>query len=159
MENMESLLENGRAAEKDAKQPDRDGLAVHLHKRGGAPIRVRAKWIEGPEERILRSARLILADAIPGRLAYDLGKLADVYENWSADSVAKALRQDALRIIRDKQPRSGRESLPEIEEVLQVVDGAGALRRFARELLVARQFAAAARQAGERAVPEVEAAS
>ena len=41
MENLEDLLDYGRAAEKAAKEPDRDGLAVHLHKRGGAPIRVR----------------------------------------------------------------------------------------------------------------------
>lgn len=90
MENLEDLLEYGRAAEKHAKQPDRDGLAVHLHKRGGAPINVRARWTENPDERITRYAQLILAEAIPGKLPYNLRNLARLYEGWPADTVARS---------------------------------------------------------------------
>ena len=43
MENLEDLLAYGREAEAAAKRPDRNGLAVQLHKRGGTPgLRARA---------------------------------------------------------------------------------------------------------------------
>lgn len=161
MENLEDLLDYGRAAEKAAKEPDRDGLAVHLHKRGGAPIRVRAKWTDNPspEQRLTHYARLILAEAIPSKLPYDLRRLADLYDDWPANTVASALRQDVIRVVRDKQPRSGRHYMPQVERILEDVTDAASLHRFARELLVARQIAAALRQAGERPAPVVEAAS
>ncbi len=162
MENLEDLLQHGRAAEKAAKQPDRDGLAVHLHKRGGSPIRVRARWTENPspEKRMMNYAHLILAEAIPSKLPYELRKLADLYENWPAQTVADALRKDILRIIRDKQPLSGRHAMPQIEEAIKAsVTDATSLHRFAGELLVARQLAASLRQAGERPAQSTEAAS
>lgn len=159
MENLEDLLGYGRAAEKAAKEPDRDGLAVHLHKRGGSPTRVRAKWSEKPSERLTRYAQLILSDAIPSKLPYDLRKLADLYQDWPADTVPQALRQDVLRVIRDKQPRSGRQHMPEIEAILQGVTNAAALHRFAEELLIARRIAAAMRQTAERPAQVTEAAS
>jgi len=160
MENLEDLLEYGRAAEKLAKQPDRDGLAIHLHKRGGAPIRVRMKWTEKPDERITRYAHLILAESIPGKLPYDLRNLAKLYEDWPADTVTNAIWQDVIRVIRDKQPRSGRQYMPEIEKALRErIKDAASLHRFAAELLVARQIATALRQAGERLARATEAAS
>jgi CRISPR-associated protein Cmr2 len=162
MENLEDLLEYGRAAEKRAKQPDRDGLAVHLHKRGGAPIRVRAKWTEdpSPDVRISRYARLILAEAIPSKLPYDLRKLADLYASWPTHTVATALRQDLLRVIRDKQPRSGLQHMTQIEALLnQPASDAAKLRVFAEDLLVARQIATALRQVRERPAPVTEVAS
>jgi CRISPR-associated protein Cmr2 len=148
MESLEDLLEYGRAAEKDAKGVEgKDALAVHLRKRGGAPIRLRAKWTDGPDERIMGYARLMLAGAIPSKLPYDLRKLADIYKNWPPKTVATALRQDVARLIRDKQPRSGRQYMAQIEETLltRLTDGSS-LRRFAEELLVARQIAAALKQ-------------
>ena len=162
MENLEDLLDYGRAAEKAAKQPDRDGLAVHLHKRGGSPVRVRAKWTENPspDERLIHYAGLMLAEAIPSKLPYDLRTLADLYESWPAETVANALRQDILRMIRDKQPRSGRQYMPQIEEALRSrVTDAASVHRFAEELLVTRQIAGALRQAGERLAPATEVAS
>ena len=160
MENLEDLLEYGRAAEKHAKQQDRDGLAIHLHKRGGAPIPVRMKWTEKPDERITRYAHLILAESIPGKLPYDLRNLAKLYEDWPADTVTNAIWQDVIRVIRDKQPRSGRQYMPEIEKALRErIKDAASLHRFAAELLVARQIATALRQAGERLARATEAAS
>ena len=162
MENLEDLLAYGRAAEKAAKRPDRDGLAVHLHKRGGSPIRVRMRWTEvpSPDERITNYAELLLAEAIPSKLPYDLRKLADLYDHWPSETVADALRQDVLRVIRDKQPRSGREYMPQIEEILKsrAID-ARSLRVFAEELLIARQIATALRQAGATAAPVTEVVS
>ena len=162
MENLEDLLAYGRAAEIAAKQPDRDGLAVNLHKRGGSPIRVRAKWTENPspDERLIQYARLMLAEAIPSKLPYDLRTLAVLYEKWPRETVANAIRQDILRIIRDKQPRFGRQYMPQIEEALRSrVTDAASLHHFAEELLVARQLASAFRQAGERPARATEVAS
>jgi hypothetical protein len=133
-------------------------LPLALHKRGGSPIHVRAKWTEKLDERLKNYARLILAEAIPGKLPYDLRKLADLYDHWPPDTVATALRSDVLRVIRDKQPRSGRHYMTEIEDALGSVSDSASLHRFARELLVARQVAAASRQAGQRPAPVAEAA-
>jgi CRISPR-associated protein Cmr2 len=151
MENLEDLLGYGRAAEKAAKEPNRDGLAVHLHKRGGSPIHVRAKWTENPspDHRLTTYARLILSEAIPSKLPYDLRKLADLYDNWPPDTVVTALRSDVSRVIRDKQPRSGRRYMAEIENALGSVSDGASLHCFARELLVARQIAASLRQPGQ----------
>lgn len=149
MENLEDLLDYGRAAEKEAKAPDRDGLAVHLRKRGGSPVRVRSPWTDCPDERLARYAELIRLEAISGKLPYDLHRLAELYQDWTADSRAQALRQDVLRVIRDKQPRGGRTYMPEIETLVnERLTDAGSLSRFAEELLVARQIAGAVRQAG-----------
>jgi CRISPR-associated protein Cmr2 len=146
MENLEDLLEQGRLAEKAAKQVEnKDALAIHLHKRGGGPIRIQGRWEDNPDERWARYAQLIRQEAIPSKLPYDLRKLAEVYENWI--DPALALGADVLRVIRDKQPRKGRDYMPEIVRILEPVTTTLALRSFAEELLVARQLAAALRQA------------
>jgi CRISPR-associated protein Cmr2 len=151
MENLEDLLEYGRAAEKAAKQPDRDGLAVHLHKRGGSPVRVRSQWTDRPDERLTRYAQLIQAEAIPGKLPYELRQLSGVYKDWSGDSLVHALRQDVLRVIRDKQPRGGRSYLKEIETLVEErLNDSVSLYRFAEELLIAKQIATARSEAGHK---------
>jgi len=175
MENLEDLLNYGREAEKAAKKPDRDGLAVHLHKRGGAPIGVRARWSSGSDnrivlhkgtprerefnlqkfdERLLCFAQLILAEAIPGKLPYDLRQLAEHYKGWRSDQqvIAEAMRSDVLRVIRDKQPRSGKQYMTSIEEISKALVDIADLERFTEQLLVARQIATALRQTAGRSV-------
>jgi CRISPR-associated protein Cmr2 len=160
MENLEDLLEYGRAAERNAKRPGRDGLAVHLHKRGGAPIQFRAGWRQNSDAAILRWARLMIAEAIPAKLPYDLRNVARLYEGWPSETCKSAVQQDVIRVIRDKQPRSGRRHMPEIEQrIHEQVSGSQSLHRFTEELLVARQFAMALQQAGERPASIAEAAS
>jgi CRISPR-associated protein Cmr2 len=160
MENLEDLLDYGRAAEKAAKKPDRDGLAVHLHKRGGVPIQIRSQWTDQPDKRLTQYAELIRSEAIPSKLAYDLRKLADVYEEWPQDTLVQALRADVLRVIRDKQPKAGRSYMKEIEELVQTrLTDAVSLYRFSEELLIARQIATALRQAAGRSVAAEEVAS
>jgi CRISPR-associated protein Csb2 len=142
MENLEDLLDYGRAAEKSAKAvEDKDALAIHLHKRGGVPISVRAKWCDKPDTRLSRYASLLIAGAIPAKLPYDLRNLANLYQDWPAETAQPALRIDVLRIIRDKQPLSGRASMPEIESILQNITSADGVRQFALELLLARAIA------------------
>jgi CRISPR-associated protein Cmr2 len=149
MENLEDLLQYGREAEKHAKRPDRNGLAVHLHKRGGAPIEIRSRWTENPDERLHKYAELLRKESIPGKLPYDLRKLAEVYKAWPGSTLAEALQHDVLRIIRDKQPRGGKDDLPEIEQfVKDQIKDVESLMHFSHELLVARQIAEAMTQAG-----------
>lgn len=165
MENLEDLLEYGRAAEKAAKKPDRNGLAVHLHKRGGSPVQVRSQWTNKPDKRLTRLAALIRTDAIPSKLPYDLRKLADHYTEWRQDTdeqkqlVRSAMCQDVLRVIRDKQPRSGRQHMREIEQIVNRIETPQALMQFTEQLLIARQLAVAMQQAGKSAGPTQEVAS
>src|SRR5262249_16919417 len=121
---------------------------------------VRSQWSDRPNVRLTRYAELIRAEAIPGKLPYDLHRLAELYEDWTADTLVQALRQDVLRVIRDKQPRGGRSYMREIEALVNDrLNDAVSLYRFAEELLVARQIATAMRQAGERSTPTREVAS
>lgn len=156
MEDLEDLREWGREAEQAAKHPDRDGLAVHLYKRSGAPIRVRGPWAGGLEERLMRYAEWIRTQAIPSKLPYDLHKLTDVYRNgWSDRKILKeALVADVVRVIRDKQPNSQRHMMGAIEKeaCARLVDAAS-LESFAEELLIARQIAVALSQAGGSGTP------
>src|SRR5690606_1670289 len=109
MENLEDLLNWGRAAEKAAKEPDRDGLAIHLHKRGGAPIRVRSRWTDDgpPDQRINDYANLIQNESLPGGLPYELQKLADLYDGWPQETKTAALRADVSRVIGKKNQGAG----------------------------------------------------
>lgn len=164
MENLEDLLDYGRAAEKHAKnsrvedgvQDARNGLAVHLLKRGGGPIAVRANWTDDPDRRLAELANHLNDGAIPSRVAVDLYQVARVYDGWPAESVAEAIRHDTLRVIAAKQPR-GASAMSQIRKLVHAkVADAASLRRLADELLVARQIAVAVRQAcGQRAVEEV----
>lgn len=115
---------------------------------------------DDPCQRITRYAGLILAQAIPGKLPYDLRNLARLYKDWPPDTVTGAMCQDVVRVICDKQPPSGRQHIPEIEKALKSrVTDAPSLHRFADELLIARQIATALSQAGERPRQTTEVAS
>ena len=140
LENLEDLLNYGRAAEKDAKNPDRNGLAVHLHKRGGSPVRFRASWKNKPDKVLLDFAEWFNEDQMPSKLPYDLRKLADVYENWGDDKVVeKAIVQDAIRVIRDKRPGLEKGRLKEIENLIRArVKTPQELRELVETLLIAR---------------------
>jgi CRISPR-associated protein Cmr2 len=151
MEPLEDLLEYGRAAEKHAKRPrsedheqnERDGLAVHVLKRGGGPVAVRANWSMQPEERLRQLSEWIESRSISGRVAYDLQKLADVYESWPASTVKDAIQRDALSMMTGKQP-PGASKMSEIKALIKAqVVGATSLRSLANDLLIARQIATA----------------
>lgn len=146
MENLEDLLDYGRAAEKAAKKPDRDGLAVHLHKRGGAPIRIASRWETKPEERLQNFAELMNEGTIPTKLPYELRALAKLYEKWPAGTVKDALNADLMRLIAKKTSKgvdTVRQRLGiHIENHTSVT-----LLAFAEELVVARLIATVMNQA------------
>jgi len=167
MENLEDLRKFGQDAEKHAKKPDKDNvkdaLAVHLHKRGGGPIKVRAKWTDtkpkdsewadAPDTRITGLAALLNDGQLPNRLATDLNKMVTVYEAWPKDTdeqkkrVAAAIKMDVLRVIAAKQPRQGENLRERLQSALDRITDAATLKQLAEELLVARQIATACRQA------------
>jgi CRISPR-associated protein Cmr2 len=150
LENLEDLREYGQAAERHAKTPDvngvKDALAVHLHKRGGSPIRVRGKWTDNLDTELKRFAGWLIDKKIPNRLATDMNRMADVYAGWQGNP-SEAIVRDVLRVIRAKQPGGGA-VVQEIEAALRTrVNDVASLRQLAEELLVARQIATACRQA------------
>lgn len=169
LENLEDLREYGQTAEKDAKTPDASGvknaLAVHLHKRGGGPIKVRARWLDpksekhwadSPDTRLTKLAEMLREGCLPTRLATDLNRMADVYDAWPRDDepakqrVKLAIERDVLRVIAAKQPGSGGSVGESLRPLLSSVTDASLLRQLAKELLVARQVATALSQAARQ---------
>jgi CRISPR-associated protein Cmr2 len=155
MEPLEDLLRYGRAAERHAKQPrpgdvgqaDRNGLAVHVVKRGGGPVAVRANWsadsAKDPAQHLQQLAQWLAAQSVPGRVAYDLYALAEVYDSWHAETVRDAIQRDVLAVMQGKQPR-GKSKMQEVRGlILDRVEDAKSLRALANELLVARAIGAA----------------
>lgn len=148
MDDLEELRQYALEAEKSAKKPDRNGLAVHLHKRSGSPTCIRVKWDKCPDERLQRYAKWIRTDAIPSKLPYDLRKLIELYEPWPSETLKEAMTADVIRVIRDKQPKSAKSAMKDIEkELSERLTGATSLKQFCEELLVARQIAEAMQQA------------
>lgn len=150
MEPLEDLLQYGRAAEKHAKRPrpedggqkERDGFAVHVLKRGGGSDAVRANWSTQPDLRLQDLADWAGSWAIPGGVAYELRKIADLYQAWPLNTVKEAIRRDTISVMKGKQPR-GATKMPNIERLIrECVTGSDSLRGLANELLVARQLAA-----------------
>ena len=171
LENLEDLLEYGRAAEKDAKEPDRNGLAVHVYKRGGAPLRYRVRWAAGsgncaassavaqhpdPVDRILQYVSWHLDQAIPRGFPYELREMVEVYQGWSetagqpgSPGPLEALRADALRLLAAKQPASAAHRKKEIHDELTRFGKIEEFEQLAAALLVAWQIAEAFRLSGE----------
>lgn len=160
MEALEDMLAFARAAEKDAKQPDRNGLAVHLYPRGGDALRVRERWKEKPEEslddRLVAWARLHQDNRIPDGFAYDLKDLVRDYEHWDdVDAMREAIPKDTLRLLSRKGRGSGEEGVKKVKVLLdhefKKAADAKALRasalHVAEEVILARRIAEALRQA------------
>jgi hypothetical protein len=118
---------------------------------------VRGRWSDNPDERLAKFAELMNQGVIPTKLPYELRAMARLYEPWqqNADS---AIRMDLIRLIAKKQSRG-------VDTVKEALDGyliemnSAKLLCLAEELLVARQLAAALRQAGEHPTPVLEAAT
>lgn len=149
MEPLEDLRNYARQAEKVAKQEPKDGLAVALHPRSGAPVVYRGQWAEQADRMLLTWAGHWIHDRIPDKAAYELRALATFYGLCgSAGWVAEAARADALRMLGRKSANDP-QALAQLEnEVLSSVRGVNDLDRLASAMIVARKIAAVARQAG-----------
>ncbi len=154
MEPLEDLLELGRAAEKAAKQPDRDGLAIHFQPRSGAPLTMRAAWKDGLDERLRLFTQYHLGNLFPDGAAYDLSRMSKIYEaKWDLDaSRTAALQADAMRLLSGKRTAAHQAQLRELEQrIKKEAKDAGDLKRIADEIILARRFADAYHQSGRPA--------
>lgn len=154
---LEDLLFYGRQAEKKAKRPDRNGLAVHLHPRSGVPIELRRQWTEDEDKaldkRLLHWADLHFHNLIPDKAAYDLRLLLRDYEGWRTTTedqrktLTEAMRHDAIQMLKRKRGRKGDEGLDKMETLLQGINSLEDARQIAEEILVAKHIAKAIQQA------------
>lgn len=104
---------------------------------------MRADWSADPDKHLGRLAKWIEAESVSGSVAYDLRKIADVYDSWPAGIVEDAIQRDVLSVLQGKQPR-GASSIREIASLVQAhVKGADSLRGLANDLLVAKAIGAA----------------
>lgn len=152
MENLEDLLNYGRDAEKAAKKPDRDGLAIHLHKRGGAPITVRNTWDQNRDLHIQKFAELMIAGTIPTKLPYELRSMASLYESWPVGA-DEAIKKDLYRLIAKKTSRGKQTVRQALDEHIDIKEmNSTKLMTLAHEMLIARMIATAIKQAAGQTV-------
>ena len=146
MEPLEDLLGFARAAEKSAKEPDRNGLAVDLHTRsGGEPITIREQWKplgeNGLDERLAELVTMYLEEKFPDKAAYDIRQLAEDYRDWAGVS-QELLSKDVKRLLRRKRtgPEADEIHKDDIEKLMKNVNSHEDLRRLAGELVLARSI-------------------
>jgi len=155
IEDLEDLLNYARDAEKNAKNPakgegeKRNGLAVHVHKRGGGPVTVRGNWTDSLDIILLDLANLINSRKLSGRFASELIVLARQYNPkndgaWQPDEITKeAIQKDTLRVLNKKQ--GGAKDNVKLKEIIGKINDFQGVQRLAEQILVARQIATAKR--------------
>jgi CRISPR-associated protein Cmr2 len=152
MENLEDLLEYGHEAEKAAKNVEgKDALAVHLHKRGGAPIKIAGKW-GALDLQLDRYTQLFIDEALPAKFPYELRQLANVYDGWK-DAV-EVIQADVRRIIKKKRSKEGdtKQLQENLLTLIAQLTNSAAIRQVSEVLLVAKQIEENYTQANRRQV-------
>lgn len=153
LEPLEDLLGWARKAERDAKDAGRDTLAVHLHTRAGAPLKVSGRWSGRLDLQLSSLAEMHLAEQIPDKAGYDLRELAVGYEGWAHETAGEkedlgaAIRADAARLIARKRARRPAEKESPLLQMVKGLKGAGELRAVADRVILAGHFAEAMSQA------------
>jgi CRISPR-associated protein Cmr2 len=169
MEPLEDILNFGREAEKAAKkgktandERERDGFAVHIYPRSGAPIKIREKWKpkgnNGLDERLQKWANMHCKDELPDSIAYEMHELAEDYKDWNTsskddeDKLRDLIAADASRLLQRKKGKAKSETFTreDIKSTLKDVNPYEAISRLAAELILARRLAAAMKQAKGR---------
>ncbi len=146
MDPLEDHLERVRQAEKDAKEPDRNGLAVHFYPHSGAPLKLRSQWTSNLDGTLARLAELHLADRIPDKAGYQLRELSTAYETWpqgtdeDKEKLRSAITGDVRRLIGRKRRSEGDATSP-LEEHFTDVATAQDVRRLAEQVIFARRLA------------------
>ena len=137
LENLEDLLNWGRTAEKHAKNKKsdepgdhRNGLAVHLNKRGGGPVLYRDNWGNNPKELLLGFADDLRVGRLPRKFASDLAAIAARYSAWptsNADQIKllkEALVADATYRFGRKKPELSKDEVEACrEKILELLNG------------------------------------
>lgn len=176
MEPLEDMLKFGKEAEKDAKRSkitryERDGLAVHIYPRSGAPIKIREQWKlkteqindvhvlnwaeMGLDERLLKWAEMHCTDVLPDSAAYGMHELAEDYRNWNNSSkemekeLPNLIAADIMRLLKRKRGGAGTVSLTKenIVAMLNAGNPSEVAARLADEMILARRLADAMMQA------------
>jgi CRISPR-associated protein Cmr2 len=157
-EPLEDLLEAARQAERHAKagvrkdrSDERDGLAVHFWTRGSDAVRLRARWIDKPADRLERWVQLLSSDKLSDRSVYDLHELASDYGHWDEGTagIADLLQREVRRVLEKKRAKG--EPLEEdvIRSILERIKEPDDLERTACEMLIARHMSHVYGEAGE----------
>lgn len=151
-------LETARRAERLAKgRYGKNALAIVCETRGGGTLEIGGKWKQEPASildvygnRFERLCELSKGDKVPGRLAYQLRRVAKeldptndkaVFEFKGESARAEMAGAEALRIIRRKD---GAGAVSELQSMLKAF---GELRAFADEMIVAGHIANAMQRA------------
>jgi CRISPR-associated protein Cmr2 len=173
LEDMETLLEFGRKAERLAKQDvygshgERNGLAVTVRARGNSEISIREQWGayrdplagEQPladlslEQRLLFWARHFAERRIPTKFPYELRNSAAFYEHWGQNrNLDGAMQMDVLRIFNRKDLNFENDQKSRIEDYIKsAIRGSHrSIERLADQLLAAQWIGYARAAAGGR---------
>lgn len=167
LEPLENLLGFGMEAEKAAKKgktanDERDGLAVHIYPRSGAPLMIREKWSpegkKGLDERLGKWSEMHCTNELPDSVAYEMHELAEDYRGWktSSEDEKEKLRDliaaDAARLLQRKKGKaeSGTLAKEDINDILKDADPYEAISKLASELILTRRIATAMNQAKGR---------
>jgi CRISPR-associated protein Cmr2 len=139
MEPLEDLLQHARDAERNSKLPDRNGLAVHLYPRSGAPVTVRRRWSENPDQRISQWSGFFTDKMLSSKAAYNVHELARDYKNWPETiNPGETIRDDVLRLLSRKEISD--EARQKLRDQLSQVESHKDLHDLAQELLIARRI-------------------
>lgn len=123
-------LSRARQAEREAKK-ERNSLAVALHTRAGAPLRLAEPWPASQLSTWLSHAR---SGQVSRGLPYALRELAF---SWPVTDAAAALRGEVRRVIEHSQPRVQGQVLADVPALGDAAD----LQHFAELLVLARFLA------------------
>jgi CRISPR-associated protein Cmr2 len=161
-EDLGDLLSYSRSAEYEAKNisPERRGFAIHIHKKGGAPLKVRMQWNEndqtgGLDQRLKTLIQFFSANEIPSNFPYAVKELQNNYAHWEGNlGIKSAIGAELKHLMIQKNISSSIQK--KLDEFLQIIaneiesslvrNGAEnelvkrILNEFGQELLVALQI-------------------
>jgi hypothetical protein len=167
---LEDLLRFAKQAEERAKNPTgedkaagqstRNGLAIAVHSRGGAPFTMRVNWCDRNRndqavQNLNAWVRLSLMGELSDKAAYDLRELARSYalNTWrDRDTLAAAISGDAVRVLGRKRGDDG-DARNQLRKQLKSVRTPADLEAVANQLLVGQWIAKSQRQSGFRWSP------
>lgn len=163
-EPLQESLTTMRDAEKEAKSvKGKNALAIILSKRSGADTTIKGSWSDDRKtrqsfvERLLWFIQLHLDEALPDGVAYELRDLWLRFKDIA--HLEKPMRKDAVRIIKRKRSNQGlsqlsKDILDKLESLIMSEEFS--LEDLANEIIVARDFKNAYKQANKNAIGEIE---
>ena len=141
---LSDALDLAHRAEKRAKDAGRNALAVTISKRSGVAFTVKGQWGD-IDSRLQYFTCLHRAEAIPDGAAYELRQLSKDL----SDLPPEAKRVEAERILKRKRVKNEKLRDDVLKELAKHINDLNlSLEDLANELIAARTFARAMKQAG-----------